>query len=231
MPSVLITGANRGLGLEFARQYAAGGWRVFACCRRPDAAADLLAIAGGSEGRTTIHSLDVADHDQIAALAKELRDEAIDLMLNNAGVYEPHQTQLGKIDFAAWANLLAVNLLAPTRLVECFLDNVARSDKKQIACLSSQMGSIAGNMSGGHYLYRSSKAALNMVVKSLALDLHDRGVTVVALDPGWARTDMGGPEADLAPADSVSGMIHVLSGLKIGDSGKFLSYNDAQLPW
>jgi NAD(P)-dependent dehydrogenase (short-subunit alcohol dehydrogenase family) len=231
MPSVLITGANRGLGLEFARQYTADDWRVFACCRRPDAAADLRAIAGGSKGRTTVHALDVADHGQIAALAKVLRDEPIDLLLNNAGVYEPHQTQLGKIDFAAWANVLAVNVLAPTRMVECFVDNVEQSNRKQIACLSSQMGSIAGNLSGAHYLYRSSKAALNMVVKSLSIDLHDLGVTVVALDPGWVRTDMGGADAELAPADSICGMIHILDRLKIGDSGKFISYDSTELPW
>jgi NAD(P)-dependent dehydrogenase (short-subunit alcohol dehydrogenase family) len=231
MASILITGANRGLGLEFARQYTRAHWRVFACCRRPDAAADLKAIADPTEGKTSLHALDVTDHGQIAALAKELADQPIDLLLNNAGVYEPHKTQLGKIDYAAWANVLAVNVLAPTRMVECFVDNVARSNRKQIACLSSQMGSIADNKSGAHYLYRSSKAALNMVVKSLSIDLRDRGVTVVALDPGWVRTDMGGPDAELAPADSIRGMIRVLEGLSIGDSGKYLSYNGAELPW
>jgi NAD(P)-dependent dehydrogenase (short-subunit alcohol dehydrogenase family) len=231
MARILITGANRGLGLEFTRQYTRAHYRVFACCRRPDAAADLKAIADGSEGRTSIHALDVADHDQIAALAKKLRDEPIDLLLNNAGVYEPHETHLGKIDFAAWANVLAVNVLAPTRMVECFLENVARSNKKQIVCLSSQMGSITDNKSGAHYLYRSSKAALNMVVKSLSIDLRDRGVTVLALDPGWVRTDMGGQDAELTPAESIRGMIGVIGGLSIEDSGKYLSYNGAQLPW
>ncbi len=231
MPSVLITGANRGLGLEFARQYTADDWRVFACCRNPNGAADLTAMASESKGRTTVHPLDVTDHAQIAELAKELRDEPIDVLLNNAGVYEPHQTRLGKIDFAAWTNLLAVNVLAPTRMVECFVNNVERSNRKEIACLSSQMGSIAGNLSGAHYPYRSSKAALNMVVKSLSIDLHEFGVTVVALDPGWVRTDMGGPDAELAPADSIRGMIHILDRLRIGDSGKFISYNGAELPW
>jgi NAD(P)-dependent dehydrogenase (short-subunit alcohol dehydrogenase family) len=231
MASILITGANRGLGLEFARQYTRAHWRVFACCRRPDAAADLKAIADPTEGKTSLHALDVTDHGQIAALAKELADQPIDLLLNNAGVYEPLKTQLGKIDYGAWANVLAVNVLAPTRIVECFVDNVARSNRKQIACLSSQMGSIADNKSGAHYPYRSSKAALNMVVKSLSIDLRDRDVTVVALDPGWVRTDMGGPNAELAPADSIRGMIRVLEGLSIGDSGKHLSYNGAELPW
>jgi NAD(P)-dependent dehydrogenase (short-subunit alcohol dehydrogenase family) len=231
MASILITGANRGLGLEFARQYTRAHYRVFACCRRPDAAADLKAIADGSDGRTSIHALDVTDYSQIDALAKELRDKPIDLLLNNAGIYEPLQTQLGKIDFTAWANVLAVNVLAPTRVVECFIDNVARSNRKQIACLSSQMGSIAGNLSGAHYLYRSSKAALNMVVKSLSIDLRDREVTVISLDPGWVQTDMGGPDAELAPDESIRGMIRVLEALSIGDSGKYLSYSGAELPW
>ncbi len=111
------------------------------------------------------------------------------------------------------------------------MDNVARSDRRQIACLSSQMGSISGNQSGAHYLYRSSKAALNMVVKSLSIDLRDRGVTVLALDPGWVRTDMGGPDAELTPAESIRGMIGVLGALSLGDSGKYLSYNGAELPW
>ncbi len=231
MASILITGANRGLGLEFARQYARAHWRVYACCRRPDAAAELTTLAGASEGRVMIHTLDLADHEQIASLATELRDVPIDLLLNNAGIYEPHKTALGKIDFAAWTNVLAINVLAPTRVVECFVDNVARSGKKQIACMSSQMGSIAGNLSGAHYLYRSSKAALNIVVKSLSIDLRDRGVTVVALDPGWVRTDMGGPDAELAPADSIRGMVRVRGGLTLNDSGKYFSYNGVELPW
>jgi NAD(P)-dependent dehydrogenase (short-subunit alcohol dehydrogenase family) len=231
MASILITGANRGLGLEFARQYTRAHWRVIACCRRPDAAADLKAIADPTEGKTSLHALDVTDHDRIAALAKELADQPVDILLNNAGVYEPHKTQLGKIDYAAWANVLAVNVLAPTRMVESFVDNVARSNRKQIACMSSQMGSIADNKSGAHYIYRSSKAALNMAVKSLSIDLRDRGATVVALDPGWVRTDMGGEDAELAPAESIRGMIRVLEGLTIADSGKYLSYNGAELPW
>ena len=231
MACILITGANRGLGLEFARQYTRAHYRVIACCRRPDAAAELKAIADGSDDRTTIHALDVTDYGQIEALANELRDKPIDLLLNNAGIYEPHQTQLGKIDFGAWATVLSVNVLAQTRVVECFLDNVVRSNRKQIACLSSQMGSIAGNQSGAHYLYRSSKAALNMVVKSLSIDLRDRGVTVVALDPGWVQTDMGGPDAELTPTESIRGMIRVLEALSTADSGKYLSYNGAELPW
>ena len=231
MPSVLITGANRGLGLEFACQYTAAGWRVFACCRNPDGAAELQAAAQGSDGRTTVHALNVADHARIAALAEELQNEPIDVLLNNAGVYGPDKMPFGHIDYAAWANVFAVNVMAPTRMCECFVEHVARSDKKRIVCVSSLMGSIARNTSGDHYLYRSTKAALNMVVKGLAFDLRDRGVIVAALHPGWVRTDMGGPDADLAPAESIRGMIGVIDWLGAWDSGKFLSYDGSELPW
>ncbi len=231
MPSVLITGANRGLGLEFACQYTAAGWRVFACCRNPAAAAELQAAAQGSDGRTTVHALEVTDHGRITVLAEELQNEPIDVLLNNAGTYGPNNMAFGHIDYAAWANVFAVNVLAPTRMIECFLEHVARSDKKRIVCISSLMGSIARDTSGKHYLYRSSKAALNMVVKSLAFDLRDRGVVIVSLHPGWVRTDMGGRDADLAPAESVRGMIQVIDWLGAWDSGKFLSYDGSELPW
>ena len=115
MPSVLITGANRGLGLEFARQYGAAGWRVFACCRKPETAADLRELAHASQGRTTVHPLDVAEHGHIAALADELRGEPIDVLLNNSGVYGPNKMVFGQIDYAAWAEVFAVNVLGPTR--------------------------------------------------------------------------------------------------------------------
>jgi NAD(P)-dependent dehydrogenase (short-subunit alcohol dehydrogenase family) len=231
MPSVLITGANRGLGLEFARQYGAAGWRVFACCRKPDTAADLRELADASRGRTTIHPLDVADRDRIPALADELRGEPVDVLLNNAGVYGPSKMAFGQFDYAAWAEVFAVNVLGPTRMIECFVDHVVRSKQKKIVCLSSLMGSITRNTSGRHYLYRSTKAALNMVVKGLAVDLRDRGATVVVLHPGWVRTDMGGADADLSPEESIRGMIRVVEGLGGWDTGKFLSYDGSELPW
>jgi NAD(P)-dependent dehydrogenase (short-subunit alcohol dehydrogenase family) len=230
MPTVLLTGANRGLGLEFARQYAGRGWRVLACCRRPTEAADLHTLARTNPA-VSLHALDVRDLDRIAALAGELAGVPIDLLLNNAGVYGPSKVSLSTIDYAAWADVLAVNTLAPTRLVECFVDHVARSDRRTVACLSSLMGSIAANTSGRHYLYRSSKAALNAVVKSLAIDLRERGITVVALHPGWVKTDMGGPDADLEIPASVGSLVAVLDRLRVEDSGKFLNYDGALLPW
>lgn len=231
MSGVLVTGANRGLGLEFARQYAAAGWRVFACCRKPADAAGLQAVASPSQGRVTVHALDVADHSQIDRLAAELRGQPIDVLLNNAGVYGPNKMFLGQIDYRTWAEVFAVNTMAPLRMVESFLDNVTRGGRKVIACVSSEMGSITRNTAGRHYLYRTSKAALNMVVKSLSVDLKDRGVIAVALHPGWVQTDMGGPDATLRPAESIRGMLAVLGRLRPEDSGKFLGYDGAEIPW
>ncbi len=227
MPTVLLTGANRGLGLEFARQYAGRGWRVLACCRDPEKANELNAVTGD----IAVHRLDVRDHDGIAALARELRGTAIDVLLNNAGVYGPNRMHLGRIDYAAWADVLAVNVLGPTRLIECFVDHVAASGKKLIACVSSQMGSMERNTTGRHYLYRSSKAALNAIVKSLAIDLRDRGVTFVTLHPGWVKTDMGGADADLHIPDSVRDVIALLERVTNADSGRFLNHDGSEIPW
>jgi NAD(P)-dependent dehydrogenase (short-subunit alcohol dehydrogenase family) len=226
MPTVLITGANRGLGLEFARQYAARGWAILACCRAPAEARELAAIRGAE-----VHALDVRDLDAIAALARTLKGRPIDVLLNNAGVYGPQKMTLGRIDYAAWQEVLAVNTLAPARMAECFVENVAASERKLIACVSSKMGSIAANVEGRHYLYRSSKAALNAVVKSLSIDMRDRGVIVVTLHPGWVRTDMGGAEADLEIPASVAGVVGVLDKVGIADSGRFFDYDGSEIAW
>jgi NAD(P)-dependent dehydrogenase (short-subunit alcohol dehydrogenase family) len=231
MTSILITGANRGLGLEFARQCNAAGWRVLACCREPVHADALKAIAADSDERVSLHRLDVADLKQIESLARDLRDESIDILLNNAGIYGPKDSTFGHVDYRAWADVLAVNVLAPMRMAECFVEQVARSKRKLIIGLSSQMGSIGDNNSGQHYPYRSSKAALNMVVKCLAVDLRERGITAVVLHPGWVETDMGGKNAPLKPPDSIRGMLQVINRLGLKDSGKFFSYDGSELPW
>jgi NAD(P)-dependent dehydrogenase (short-subunit alcohol dehydrogenase family) len=231
MTSILITGANRGLGLEFVRQCNASGWRVLACCRDPIHADTLKAIAADSNERVSLHRLDVADLNQIEALARDLRDEPIDILLNNAGIYGPQDAKFGHIDYRAWAEVLAVNVLAPMRMAECFVENVARSSRKIIVGLSSQMGSIGDNSYGQHYPYRSSKAALNMVVKCLAIDLRDRGITAVVLHPGWVQTDMGGKNAPLKAPESIRGMLQVINRLGPQDAGKFFSYDGSELPW
>ncbi len=229
MPSILITGANRGLGLEFARQYGAEGWRVYASCRDPGAADALNGLAGEHDGLTA-HRLDVTDDGQIAALAGALGDEPIDVLLNNAGISGGARSGFGEIDYARWPETLRVNTLGPARMAEAFVAPLTRGGRKLMVCISSRMGSIAQN-SGGYYAYRSSKAALNAVVASLAVDLAPRGITVVAFHPGWVATDMGGAGAPLSPAESVRGMRAVIERLAPADTGRFLNYDGAEIPW
>ncbi len=230
MPTVLVTGASRGLGLELARQYAAAGYRVIAACRRPDAAGDLAALGR----RVEVHRLDVRDAVQINALAKELAGTPLDLLISNAGVYGPRGLALGALDYDAWEEVLRVNLLGAIRVTEALIENVAAGRDGRggtLAFLSSRMGSIGANAAGGEYAYRTSKAALNAAVKCLAIDLAPRGIVAVALHPGWVRTDMGGPDAELDVPESVAGLRRVIDGLEAADSGRFLNYDGSEIPW
>jgi len=231
MPNVLVTGANRGLGLEFARQYAAEGWQVFAACRSPNEAKDLRKITAGNGGHVHLLALDVTDTTSVRSAAGALGGEAIDLLINNAGVGGPRAERIGRLDYAAWARVLETNTLGPMRVTEAFVENVAKGREKKVVTITSGMGSIADNTSGGSYAYRSSKAAVNMVAKSLALDLAPRGIICIVMNPGWVRTDMGGPRGTLAPADSIRAMREVIAGLKAGDTGKFFNYNGKTYPW
>ena len=230
MANVLITGANRGIGLAFARSFAADNWRVQACCRHPDQAEALGEIAQGSAGRVRLHALEVTDDLSVTELARELAEDSIDILLNNAGVYGP-RTGFGETDYAQWSRVLAVNLLGPMHMAEVFLDQLVRSKRKLIVNISSNMGSLANNDSGGAYIYRSSKAALNAVSKSLSIDLKDRGVIVVMFHPGWVRSDMGGSGASIDPEVSVAGMRAVIERLSPEDNGRFFNYDGSELPW
>ena len=231
MPTVLITGANRGLGLEFARQYAADEWQVFAACREPNAAKELQQLATGSGGRIRVLKLDVTESTSVLAAAAELKDEPIDLLLNNAGVGSPRNQQLGSLDYAAWARVLDTNTLGPMRVVEAFLGHVAKGKQKRIVTITSAMGSIEDNTSGGSYAYRSSKAAVNIVVKSLSVDLAPRGITCVVMHPGWVRTAMGGQGGKLSPTESIQSLRSVIAKLRPEDSGRFLNYDGKPYPW
>ena len=231
MPTVLVTGANRGLGLEFARQFAADGWQVFAACRDPDKAKDLQSLAAKSGDRVRVLAMDVTDTTSVQAAAKQLTDQPIDLLLNNAGVMGPRNQQPGRVDYDAWLKVLDANSLGPMRVVEAFLENVARGNLRRIVTITSGMGSIADNTSGGSYAYRTSKAAVNMVTKSLAIDLAPRGITCIVMNPGWVRTDMGGPAGKISPAESITAMRSVIASLKPADSGKFLNYTGKPYPW
>ena len=231
MPSVLITGANRGIGLEFARQYLADGWQVYAACRDPDSASELRRLAQASDHNLRILALDVTDPETVKAAAAELDGQAIDLILNNAGVGGAWGQAVGNIDYAAWAKVLDVNTMGPLRVAEAFVDHVARSERKLIVTLTSGMGSIADNTSGGAFAYRSSKAAVNMVMRSLAIDLAPRGITCVVVNPGWVRTDMGGSQATLTPAESVKRLRDLIETLGPAQSGKFFNHDGREYPW
>jgi NAD(P)-dependent dehydrogenase (short-subunit alcohol dehydrogenase family) len=233
MKTTLITGANRGIGLEFARQYAAEGWRVFACTRHPEKAGELQTLANQYPEQVKVHALDVADHRQIDELGHSLSGESIDLLLNNAGIYaEAHRSGIFRSeDYDAWMHAFLVNTMATLKMAQTFASQIARSNQKKIVTISSKMGSIEDNDGGGSYMYRSSKAAVNMVVKSLSIDLRQTGIIAAVLHPGWVKTDMGGPNALISPVQSVSGMRQVIDGLTLKDSGGFIAYDGKPVPW
>ena len=239
MPTVLITGANRGLGLELAQQYAADGWRVIACARRPAEAAELDELARSSRGLVSVHAVDVVEHEQVDALAAELDGEPVDLLINNAGVMGRESfaekglaTQsFGNSDYVDWMRTLRVNLLGPMKMAETFADNVAASGQKKIVTLTSIVGSIGQSRFGGLYAYRSSKAAANSVMKAMSLDLMQRGIIALPMHPGWVRTEIGGPRGELDVETSVSGLRTVLAGLTPADAGRFLQWDGRELPW
>ena len=228
MSTILITGANRGIGLELTRQWADEGHRVFATCRHPESAAELNELAGD---RVTVHRLDVTEPGQLGQLEDELGDTAIDILVNNAGVYGPRDRQsFGSLDYDDWADVLRVNVFGPVRVTEALLPRVERSEGKKIATVSSRMGSIADS-SGGSYIYRSSKAAVNCVMHGLAEELGGRGVVVLALHPGWVQTDMGGDSALITAEESARGLRRVIEGAGPSDSGRFLNWKGEELPW
>jgi NAD(P)-dependent dehydrogenase (short-subunit alcohol dehydrogenase family) len=232
MKTLLITGANRGIGLEFCNQYAADGWRILACCRDPGKADALNKLAVRYPDFIKLYALDVTNHAQIEQLARTLSDETIDLLINDAGVYPASDKGgFGHTDYAEWMSAFTINTMAPLKMVEAFVNQIECSKLKLIVTITSQMGSIDDNGSGGSYLYRSSKAAANMVVKSLAVDLKDNGITSVAFNPGWVKTDMGGPNAMISVEQSVADMRKVIAGLTLSDTGKFIGNDGLVIPW
>jgi len=236
MPTVLITGANRGLGLEFARQYAASGWSVIACSRNSGPELEELT---STETHVQHYALDVTDHSAIEALAAELADTPIDVLLNNAGYYGrvsfadggvAHQA-FGATDFPNWQQVLQVNLFAPMKMAEAFIEHVKRSEQKKIVTLSSMLGSMGLNTLGGMYAYRTSKAAVNMMMHSMGIDLGKQGVTAVAMHPGWVRTAMGGPGAEIEATESVEGVMRVIAQLGPDNVGKLMAYDGSVMPY
>jgi NAD(P)-dependent dehydrogenase (short-subunit alcohol dehydrogenase family) len=231
MPSALITGSNRGIGLEWARQLAAEGWRVFATCRHPGEAHELQALAAEYVD-VVLMRLDVTRVDEIRAVQLALRGQPLDLLVNNAGIYlEKGGPPLSALRFDDWARTLEVNTLGPVRITEALLDNIERGARKQVVVMSSHMGSIADIGFPGDYYYRSSKAALNAAFRGIAAELRPRGVNVSVLHPGAVDTRMGGPESDLTAQESVRAMRRLIDHLTINESGQFYRYNEVKLPW
>ena len=219
MPTVLITGASRGIGKVLAHQYEGDGWDVIRTCRDPKGAGIPEAL-----------KLDVTDPDDVCDAAEALSGRPIDVLINNAGVIGQRDAALGSIDYRLWEETFRINTLAPIRVAEALVANVAASDRKTMVFISSVMGSIARN-AGGHYLYRSTKAALNAAMVSVSQELAPRGVICISMHPGWVQTEMGGPTAAVSVPDSSTGIRRVVAGLQSSDNGRFYDYDGAEIPW
>ena len=226
-----ITGCNRGLGLEFVRQLLRRGDRVIATCRDIATSSDLTELTLANSGRLSLVEMDVADEASMREGVDLLNGEPIDVFINNAGIYGPRDANFGGVNGAAMADVLYTNAVAPMLLTQLLIDNVRKGSGKKLVYIGSKMGSIDDNARGGSYIYRSSKTALNSVVKSLAVDLAPEGIAAAVLHPGWVRTDMGGPSGLIDAPESVSGMLAVVDGLSAANTGRFLNYDGADIAW
>jgi NAD(P)-dependent dehydrogenase (short-subunit alcohol dehydrogenase family) len=226
MPTVLITGANRGIGLALAHQYAADGWRVIATARKPAEARELSSLSGD----VRVEALEVTDYKAVRSLAQTLEGEPVDVLFNNAGIGGSSTARFGQIDAADMERIMAVNTIAPILIAEAFVDHVARSGQRKMAFVSSRLGSITSN-GGGRYGYGPSKAALNMACKAMSVDLRGRGIIVLPMHPGHVATDMGGRGAPVSPDESAKGMRAVVAAATLGESGKFVDYRGQSIPW
>ncbi len=231
MKSVVITGSSRGIGLEFCKQYLQSGWRVYASCRNPQRAEQLNALSD-EYPQLTVAYMDMLDHAGIDDFVRQFPEQQLDLLIANAGIYgDSRGCGFGNIDFDAWRTAMETNVYGIIKTAEALQPYLKLSKQSLIAVLSSQMGSIADNGSGGSILYRSSKAALNASMKSVALDLQSDGIGVIIFHPGWVLTDMGGPQALINAKTSVSGMKDQISRFTLKQSGRFIKYDGTELPW
>jgi NAD(P)-dependent dehydrogenase (short-subunit alcohol dehydrogenase family) len=230
MPSILITGASRGLGLEFATQYLTKGWHVYATCRNPASAQKLQQLAQTKEHHIDLLAMDVTDAEGIAHAATSVGG-AIDVLINNAGIAGKKGETIGSLDYTGWAQVSDVNTMGPLRVTEAFVEHIARSDRKLVVTITSGLGSIADNTSGGWIAYRTSKAAVNMAMRCAALHLAPRGISCVVVNPGWVRTDMGGAAASMSPTESVMALRAVIKTFGPAHSGKYFHYDGREYPW
>lgn len=222
--TVLITGANRGIGLEYAKQFIAKGYKVIGTARKPAKAKELKAT--GAE----ILALDVTDPQSVANLQKQLKGRSIDILINNAGYFDRRDVSLDKVDFDAFSITLAINTLGPLRVTQALIENLEEGKRKIVISMSSGLGSIEKS-NGRWYAYRTSKTGLNQINKILSSEYKDKGFIFTVVHPGWVQTDMGGSNATYTPTQSVSGLIKVIEGLTVKDSGQFYDLNGQSIPW
>lgn len=228
MPVVLVTGANRGIGLELVKRYAARGDQVIACCRNPDTAPALKAVAG----KVTVHALAVDDPASVAGLAGKLGGQAIDLLINNAGVLGPDygdQTAT-RMDFDGWARAFAINTMGPVRVMQALLPNLKAGAQARVVTITSQMGALSLDMALGH-AYSATKAAINKFMRLAAIDLAKDGIAVGLIHPGWVKTDMGGPDADITIEESGAGIVATVDKLNLSTTGSFWKWNGEPHGW
>ena len=231
MKNVLITGANRGLGLGLVKKYLENNEKVFCTTRNISKSKELKLLKEKHTNNLEICELDLLDKNSPNILSNFLVNKPIDLFINNAGVIGQSAQHFKSISLNPWIEVLKVNLIAPLLITQSIIKNIEKSSEKRIYILSSKVGSIEDNKSGGMYVYRSSKTALNQIVKSLSIDLKPLGISVISLHPGWVRTEMGGPNALISVEESVNGMFGVISNTNIRNSGQFINYDGTQIPW
>tara|TARA_B100000900_G_scaffold158549_1_gene134762 strand:- start:251 stop:958 length:708 start_codon:yes stop_codon:yes gene_type:complete len=235
MRTVLVTGANRGIGLEFVKQYASDDDQVIAICRNDDYTDELKIIS--KKNNILIKLADMSDFQSIDLLQNELSGIPIDIIINNAGVFGPKaqadgdlRQSFGHMNYDVWRKLMDINTLAPYKIVESFIENIRLGKDKKVVTISSSIASIE-DVSSGVNAYRASKCAVNMVMASLAMELKDQGIKFALLCPGWVNTRMGGEKAPITPEVSVDGLRNVIDNLSIEQSGKFYRYNGESIPW
>lgn len=231
LSTVIITGANRGIGIELAKRFLLSGeWRIIACCRDPEGAHALKKLAENSNGKVEVYKLDLTNESSIKVFSEKISGRAIDVLLNNAGIMGGNRQSALDMDFDAWAETFKVNTMAPLRMVQASIGNLRQSSNPRIITISSQMGSL-NRMGKGSYAYRSSKAAINKVMQVLAAELEQEGIIVTVMHPGWVQTDMGGKDAEISAQTSAEGLFKVITSLKKSDNGRFLQWTGEDHPW
>ena len=228
--SILITGTNRGIGLEFVKHYIKNNEKVIATCRNRNSAKDLLELENTTNNLSLVE-LDVSNPNSINNFTSKIAGLPIDTFISNAGVSGPKNIEFGNFDAKEWLDVFNINTISPLIITQKILKNLRLGKNKKLAFISSKVGSIEDNTGGGMYIYRTSKTALNQVIKSLSIDLKGENFIVVALHPGWVQTDMGGPNALIDTKTSVRGMTEAIDNLTSKNSGKFYNYDGSPIPW